>query len=140
MATTSAATSRRNSPALASRRSIRSAKGKKFMPMKHSGVHGHVSSKYRFRLLERSKQLRIEQTTASFFNTGPAVEGGQTEITFPGCAEAAARRCDDVGVLQDAVEQIPACCTFRATYPQVRGVGIAVDFQADRSQGIIKQT
>src|SRR5690606_2430197 len=65
-----------------------------------------------------------------FFDILAAVEGTETEIAFAGGAEPAAGGADQVPLLQQAVEEVPASHALGSLEPHVRGIDPAVDVDA----------
>ncbi len=65
-----------------------------------------------------------------FFGVGAAIEGGDAEVAFALLAEAAARGNDDVGLVEEAVEDLPGGEAGGGFDPDIGGVGAAEDLEA----------
>src|SRR5689334_6731525 len=74
-----------------------------------------------------------------FFDVLPAVERAEADVPLTGNAEAASWRADDVAVVQQPIEELPARLIARRLHPRVRRICSAVDLQAQRGELVADQ-
>ena len=61
-------------------------------------------------------------------------EGGETDIALTTGTETDARCTDDIGAIEQLLEELPAAGTFRGAHPDVRSILTAVALEAKVSE------
>lgn len=61
-------------------------------------------------------------------------EGGETDIALTTGTETDARCTDDIGAIEQFLEELPATGTFRCAHPNVRSILTAVALEAKVSE------
>src|SRR5262245_50787679 len=81
----------------------------------------------------------LSEPADGLFDVLAAVERAQAEVAFAAGSEAAARSADEVGLREQAVEEIPARFVAGGLDPDVGGVDAAVDLDSRCLQSFADQ-